>query len=509
MAAEPILIAKKVTKHYPGVVALNEVDFELRPGEIHALIGENGAGKSTFIKILSGCISRDSGEIIFKGKLIGDLDPQTSEALGIGVIYQEFNLIPYLTTAENIFLGNEILKKSGLRDEKKMEEESQKLFDLFGLDLNPREQVKNLSIAHQQMLEISKSLTKKVNILIMDEPSAPLTSIEIEKMFEIMRRLKKEGVAIIYISHKIEEVFEIADRVTVYRDGQYIKTLNTAETTRDELIRLMVGREITGYFPKADYTAGEEILRVENLTNKKIKNVSFSVKRHEILGLAGLIGAGRTETVRAIFGADPVFSGKIILNEKEISVNSPNEAINHGIGLIPEDRKQQGLLLKLNVRTNITFSVLKMLSRFGLIRKKKEDTLLDTYIKDLRIKCVNDKQLVANLSGGNQQKVVLAKWLARNCDILVFDEPTRGIDVGSKHEIYELLRKLAKEGKAIIMISSEMPELINISDRIIVMHEGAIKGELTSKHGFNQEEIMTLACMDDDSQIKDNKGAVQ
>lgn len=504
MRAKPILQLKSITKHYPGVTALDKVSFELMPGEIHALIGENGAGKSTLIKILSGCIVRDEGEIYLNGKAIGDLTPRLSEDLGISVIYQEFNLIPYLSIVENIFLGSEIVRH-GLRDQKKMLESAQEIFDMFKLNLDPRERVANLSIAQQQMVEISKALSKKTSILIMDEPSAPLTSIEIDKMFEIMRSMKQKGVAIIYISHRIEEIFEIADKITVLRDGQYIKTLDVAETNRDELIRLMVGREISGYFPKADYAAGDEILRVENLTNNKIKNISFSLRKHEILGLAGLIGAGRTETARAIFGADPLYSGKITLKGQEVAIKSPNEAIAKGIGLIPEDRKQHGLLLNLDVRMNLTFAVLKLLSRFGLIQKHKEGEVIDQYVRDLKVKCTTYRQLIANLSGGNQQKVILAKWLARNCDVLIVDEPTRGIDVGSKHEIYELLRKLAKEGKAIIMISSEMPELINISDRIIVMTEGEITGELTSADEFKQEVIMDLACFNEEAKAAEKK----
>ncbi len=493
MSTDSLLVMKGITKYYPGVVALKDVDFDLRRGEIHALLGENGAGKSTLIKILSGCIKRDAGDVILNGTSIKDLDPRLSEDMGIGVIYQEFNLIPYLTVLENLFLGKEVLKY-GFRDVSFMQKKAKKVFDMMGVELNLKEQVMNLSIAQQQLVEIAKSLLKEVKVLIMDEPSAPLTDIEIKKMYNIMRTLKRQGVGIIYVSHRLEEIFEITDRVTVFRDGRYIKTMDTSETSQEELIKLMVGREIHGYYPKADYEAGEEVLRVENLTNKKVKDVSFSVRSREILGIAGLVGAGRTETVRAIFGADPILSGKVFIHGKEIRLLSPAKTIKEGIALIPEDRKQQGLLLNLDVRNNISFAILKGLSKWGIIKKKREDKLIGAQIKDLQIKCVNDKQLVSNLSGGNQQKVSLAKWLATKSDVLIIDEPTRGVDVGAKHEIYEHLRNLAKSGKAIIMISSDLPELMNVSDRIIVMREGVIKGELMASQ-CTQESILNLACL--------------
>lgn len=492
MGNEIILEMRQVSKYYPSVRALENISFQLRRGEIHALVGENGAGKSTLIKILSGAIEQDQGGIFFEGAEIGPLDPRKSENLGISVIYQEFNLIPYLTVSENIFLGSE--KKGRLLvDDKRMRLETQRLLDSLGVGIEPEAQVKSLSIAYQQIVEIAKSLSKKTKVLILDEPSAPLSNREVEKLLKLVKRLKKNGVSIIYISHRIEEIFEISDRVSVLRDGCLVKTMPTGETDRAELIKLMVGRDLANYYPESRTTPEEEILSVEQFENKKLKGISFSLKKGEILGIAGLVGAGRTELARAIFGSDSISGGKIKRRGEAVQIKSPSDAIRFGIGLIPEDRKRQGLILGQTVKENCTLANLKKLSRLNLIKSKQEKEAVKKLIETLLIKCAGETQQVKNLSGGNQQKVVLAKWLFTDSEILIFDEPTRGIDIGAKQEIYELMRKLTAEGKSLIVISSEMQELIGMSDRILVMHEGRINGIL-QKGEITQDAVLDLAA---------------
>jgi ribose transport system ATP-binding protein len=491
MSELSILELRDIVKFYPGVIALNKVSIDFRPGEIHAIVGENGAGKSTLIKCITGCIEPSGGEIVFQGKTYSCLTPIEAIEKGIGAVYQEFNLVPFLSAAENIFYGREKRKKLFL-DHESMNREAKAIIEELGINIDPRTRVKDLTVAYQQMVEIAKTVSREVKFLILDEPSAPLTPPEIESMFAVLRRLKQKGVTILYISHRMEEIFQIADRVTVLRDGLYISTLNTAETDRGELIRLMVGRELSGTYPQRTAETGEVVLKAKNLRNDYIRDVSFELKKGEILGLGGLVGAGRTETVRAIFGADSLAGGQIFLNGKPLRIKNPKEAIRHGIGLIPEDRKRHGVLQALSVKVNVTFACLPALSKRQWIESRKENEIVKGLIANLQIKTPSESQFVKNLSGGNQQKVVLAKWLATKCDVLIFDEPTRGIDVGAKQEIYKLMRSLAEQGKSIIMISSEMPELLGMSDRIVVMHEGQVMGELNPRDA-TQETVLALA----------------
>lgn len=488
---ESILELKGIKKVYPGVIALDDVSIEFIKGEIHAIVGENGAGKSTLIKTITGAIEPTEGTIVFGGREYGKLNPIQAIEMGIGAVYQEFNLIPYLSVAENIFYGREI--KQGLfYDMNTMCEETDRIMKTLGIKVDPRARVKDLTVAYQQIVEIAKSVSRDVKVLILDEPSAPLTNAEIQAMFKIIRSLKEKGVTIIYISHRLEEIFELSDRVTVMRDSRYILTMNTKDTDRQCLISLMVGRELMDDYPCRASDSGENILEVKGMSTLYVHNIDFELKKGEILGFAGLVGAGRTEVMRAVFGADPVLEGEIRLQGKKVTIRSPQDAIRHGIGLIPEDRKHQGVLLGMSIKNNITLSSLKAVATMGYIDRKKEKRKLEQLKESLRIKTPSLEQLVKNLSGGNQQKVVLAKWLATNCQILIFDEPTRGIDIGAKQEIYKLMRDLVSGGKSIIMISSEMPELLGMSDRIIVMHEGRIVGEV-SRCEATQERILDMA----------------
>lgn len=488
---ETVLELKHVTKKFPGVVALDDVSLEIRKGEIHTLMGENGAGKSTLIKIITGAHQPTSGEFWFEGKKVENHSPFQARQMGIGVIYQELNLIPQLTVAENIFYGKE-LKKGLFLDKKEMNRRCREIIADLGVKIDPQTKVKNLSIAEQQVVEIVKAVSEEIKFLIMDEPSAPLTNTEIEKMFAIVKRLQEKGVAILYISHRLEEVFEIGDRTTVLRDGKYIITTPVNQIDKQGLIRYMVGRELGQDYPQATTGIGQVVLKVENLTNNRVKNCSFQLHQGEILGIAGLVGAGRTELARAIFGADPVKSGTVYKNGKVLHIKTPRDGINSGIGLITEDRKNQGLLLNKPIDYNTTYASMDKVSRGGVINFKQEKEMAEKYMTAMNIKAYDKSQKTGTLSGGNQQKVVLAKWLATDSDILIFDEPTRGIDVGAKAEIYLLMRKLVEQGKSIIMISSEMPELIGMSDRIIVIHDGCIKGTLAREEA-TQERIMYLA----------------
>jgi len=486
-----ILALRNLTKVYPGVTALDNVSMTFSQGEIHAIIGENGAGKSTLIKCITGCIQPTGGEIEFDSALYSHVTPTEAIAKGIGSVYQEFNLVPYLSVSENIFYGREIKKRLFL-DYDAMHAQTSEIMRSLGLSIDPKMRVMDLSVAYQQLAEIAKAVSRDVKLLILDEPSAPLTEPEIKAMFEILRKLKAKGVTILYISHRLEEIFQIADRVSIMRDGCYIATHNVGEIDRASLIRQMVGRELADVYPERSGSLGEVVLKAEKLSNYYLKGVSFSVRAGEILGFGGLVGAGRTETARAIFGADPLETGTVSISGKAVRVQSPKGAIDLGIGLMPEDRKQHGLLLKLSVSDNIAFSSLRSMARHGFIHKKQESAVIDARIADLQIKTPSSAQLVRNLSGGNQQKVVLAKWLTTKCKLLIFDEPTRGIDVGAKQEIHKLMRKLCEEGMAIIMISSDMPELLGMSDRIIVMHEGKVTGEL-SREDATQERMLDLA----------------
>ncbi len=491
MESKFILQLKSITKLYPGVVALDDISIAFKEGEIHALVGENGAGKSTIIKIITGAITPTKGSIFYNNSEIKYLNTAKTLDMGISAIYQEFNLIPYLTVAENIFYGREI-RRGIFVNYKQMEKKSKEILSNLGISINPKRMLKELSVGYQQIVEIAKSISRDTKVLIMDEPSAPLTNREIKYMFTIVKKLKERGVTIIYISHRLEEVFELSDRVTVMRDGKYVATLNTKDTNRKEIISLMVGRELGNDYPEKNVKTGNKILELKNISTKNVKNISFNLKSGEILGLAGIVGAGRTEVARAIFGADNILEGDIFINGKKVRIKSPSQAIKNGIGLIPEDRKQQGVLLRMSVRDNISYSSLNKLSKYGLINRKKEKISIEKICTDLKIKTPTLDQLVKNLSGGNQQKVVLAKWLLMDSKILIFDEPTRGIDVGAKQEIYNIMKELIEAGKSIIMISSEMPELLGMSDRILVMHEGRIAGEL-NKQEATQEIILSMA----------------
>ena len=482
--SDNILELKHITKLYPGVVALNDVSLE------------NGAGKSTLIKTCSGAITPTQGEIVINGKSFTGMTPQTSEQNGIGVIYQEFNLVGDLSVAENIFLGRAI-RKGMVIDLKAMERESKKILDSLNIKINPKTLVKTLSVGYQQMVEIAKAVSQNAKLLIMDEPSAPLTSAEVEAMFAIVDKLKAGGVSIIYISHRLDEIFRLADRITILRDGQYVTTLNTDETNKDELVKYMVGRQLTEVYPKRDEICvkDEVIFEAVNVSGNGDKNISFKIHRGEVLGLGGLVGAGRTEFAELMFGMRPKTAGKFIFKGKEISPKTPKDAIELGIGLVPEDRKKEGALLGMSIRCNINMPIYQRISKGTVINEKKEEEIAQTYRKEISIKTPTLDQLVKNLSGGNQQKVILAKWLAADSELLIFDEPTRGIDVGAKQEIYTLINHLVEQGKTVLMISSEMEELMGMSDRILILAEGNMTGEL-NKSEFNQERIMQLASIE-------------
>lgn len=494
VADNMVLQLKNIIKTYPGVVALNDVTIEVAKGEVHALVGENGAGKSTLIKTCTGAVVPDSGQVIVNGREVSSMTPKLSKENGIAVIYQEFNLVGELSVAENIFLGRAI-RKGVIIDRKAMVEASKEIFEQLDIDIEPNELVKNLSVGYQQIVEIAKAVSQKAQILIMDEPSAPLTKSEVERMFAMVDKLKSAGVTIIYISHRLDEIFRLADRITIMRDGEKIKTLNTAETDVNMLVSLMVGRELKETYPTRIPCIKEEVLlEVNNLYGNGLTDVSFQIRRGEILGFAGLIGAGRTELAELIFGVKPKTRGQIIFKGREISPKTPREAINHGIVLVPEDRKRQGALLSIDIKGNISMAILEKISVCSVINKNKEKEIADKYCKELKIKTPDIMQIVKNLSGGNQQKVILGKWLASNPDLIILDEPTRGIDVGAKYEIYKLINLLVESGKTVIMISSEMEEIMGMSDRIIVLSEGRITG-IIARQEFNQELIMSYASI--------------
>ena len=491
MHPKVVLSLKNITKQYPGVLALDNVSLDFVEGEVHALLGENGAGKSTLIKIIAGAIEPDIGAISMNGKSFAYMTPHTARSLGIEVIYQEFNLVPSLSVAENIFLGD----KTGrgiIVDFKAMVKRAEEVFRQFNIVIDPYALVRDLPSAQQQIVEIAKAVSKEVRLLIMDEPTAPLTVTEVDSMFEIVRRLKEQGVTIIYISHRLEEIFRISDRVSVLRDGQYVATRATADTDRQELIALMVGRQLKEDYPRRRTPLGDVALELVNLSGNGDCDISLSVRKGEIVGLSGLVGAGRTELARVIFGAEPVESGELFVEGKAVHIRSPEEAIALGIGLIPEDRKNQGIFLDMDVRWNISFGRVRQISRYMVVDRHREESIAEKYLDLLNIKTPSLDQQVKNLSGGNQQKVVLAKSLATESKILIFDEPTRGIDVGAKQEIYNLMCTLAEEGIAIIMISSDMEELLGMSDRIIVLSEGRFAGELPREQ-FSQTRILDMA----------------
>ena len=501
-----LVVMKDIEKSFPGVRALHNAQLELRSGEVHALMGENGAGKSTMMKILAGIYRRDGGEILLDGKPVEINSPRQAQDLGIGIIHQELNLMPHLTAAQNMFIGREPRKAAGLLlDEAKLNAQAAEIFASMHLKLDPRTLVGGLTIARQQMVEIAKALSYRSRVLIMDEPTAALNDAEINELFAIIARLKAEGVGIVYISHKMDELKRIADRVTVMRDGEYIGTVPAETTPVEKIISMMVGRALTEDRPHVpDHANSEVVLAVNNLNRGAIiRDVSFSVRKGEILGFAGLMGAGRTEVARAIFGADRRDSGDIFMHGKKVDIRMPQDAVRAGIGYLSEDRKHFGLATGMDVRNNV---VLASLRRFtgpgGLLKEAAMHDAASRYIDQLAIKTPSDRQEVRLLSGGNQQKIVIAKWLLRDCEVLIFDEPTRGIDVGAKNEIYKLLNALAQQGRAIIVISSELPEVLRLSHRIAVMCEGRLTGILPG--GASQEEIMHLATLRGDTANKNN-----
>ena len=464
-----------ICKSFPGVKALDHVDFELRSGEVMALLGENGAGKSTLMKVLSGVYTRDSGDMEIQGKAYGNLTPKQAQAAGVAIIHQELNMCRHLTVAENMFLGREKVRGVVL-NQREMEAEAAEVLGRLKIDISPRTVVGDLPISKQQMVEIAKALSMDARILIMDEPTSALTAREIEDLFRIIRDLRASAHGIVYISHRLEELQHIVDRVTIMRDGQYITTMNFADTTIDRIITHMVGREIKEKFPRVTCEKGKKIFEVKNLNaGRMVRNISFSLYEGEIVGFAGLMGAGRTETTRAIFGIDPKQSGQIFLDGREIAIHSPADAIRQGVVLAPEDRKKDGLCTKLSIRHNIALPNLDLLcNRLGVVSHSRENAMCDRAVRNLQIKTPSLDVDAANLSGGNQQKVVVAKWLARNSRVVLFDEPTRGIDVAAKVEIYHLMNQLKQQGIAVMFVSSELPEVLGIADRVIVMCDGQI-----------------------------------
>lgn len=494
MNTEYIVQMDHITKTFPGVRALDDVSFNLRSGEVLALLGENGAGKSTLMKILSGVYTCDSGQIQVFGQAIERMTPKRAKELGIAIIHQELNLCAHLSVAENIFLGQE-LAKGGIMHRRQMNERARELLKELSLDIGPETLVGDLSVSKQQMIEIAKALLCNAKVLIMDEPTSALTAKEINELFRIIHQLRSEGCGIVYISHRLEELQHIVDRVTIMRDGQYVTTVNFQDTTLDSIIANMVGRDIKEKFPRVQTPVGKTVFEVRNLNaGRMVRNVSFQLRAGEIVGIAGLMGAGRTETTRAIFGADPVDSGEILVDGKTVKIHNPRDAIHAGVVLAPEDRKKDGLCTKLSVRHNIALPNLDLISSkvFQVVNASKEKQMVEEATKSFQIKMANAEVNAASLSGGNQQKVVVSKWLARNSRVVIFDEPTRGIDVAAKVEIYHIMNQLKEKGIAVVFVSSEMPEILGMSDRILVMCDGRITGEMDIQEA-SQEKIMRYA----------------
>lgn len=485
---------KNICKSFDGVNALKAVDFNVKKGEIHALVGENGAGKSTLMKILAGVHNMDEGQILIDGCEVHISSPKAGIAHGISVIYQEFALVNDLTVAENIFIDN-LNKNKRIINWKKLRADAKEILDELGFgQIDPKKLISELSVAYQQIVEICKALSRKTSILILDEPTAVLSSNEVEQLFRLLKKLKESGVAIIYISHRMKEIFSICDRITVLKDGEYVATVETKDIDEKRLVNMMIGRDLKGYFPQRESKIGNIMMEVKNLKRKNtVNDVSFNVRAGEVFGISGLVGAGRTEAMRAIFGEDKKDSGAIFLDGKEIKINSPKTAVKYGISLLPEDRKNQGVLLDIPIIHNITISCLKKLSRFGGVIKRKEEVLFanDLVVK-LKIKLGSVQDNTSSLSGGNQQKVAISKLLAAGSRVLILDEPTRGVDVGAKIEIYNIINSLVEEGYAVIMISSEMPEIIGMCDRVAIMRGGKIVGEL-SKQDICEENLINYA----------------
>ncbi len=493
MAGEPLLEMRGIDKSFPGVHALRGVDLDLHAGEVLALLGENGAGKSTLIKVLAGAHVPDGGVIRIGGRDIVIGNPIEARRAGVAVIYQELSLVPSLSAADNIFLGREKTRGGWLRRGEE-NRQARELFARIGVAVDPRALCRNLSIAQQQVVEIAKALAIDSRILVMDEPSATLTPQEVDRLFQIIRDLKTHGLGIIYISHRLDEIFAVADRVMVLRDGRHVGTRPIAQVSRESLIEKMVGRRLDQEFPRRSVIPGPPRLVVKELRRgTKVRGVSFTLRRGEVLGLTGLVGSGRTETARLIFGVDRREGGTLELDGRKLNIQSPGDAIAAGIALLAEDRKGQGLVLAHSVRDNFALPNLQAWSRLGFLNRRREAAALGRFVDRLRIRLSSQDQRARTLSGGNQQKVILAKWLQRHCEVVLFDEPTRGIDVGAKFEIYQLINELAEQGKAILMISSELPEVLGMSDRILVMHEGRVTGEINDVSGATQEQIMALA----------------
>ena len=482
-----------INKSFGSNQVLKDAGFLLKDGEVHALMGENGAGKSTLMKILTGVYTKDAGTIYVDGQEVSYKNPQEAEKAGIVFIYQELNVLFDLTVEENLFMGKEITKKFGICDKKAMRAKAQEVMDRMGVKIPVNAVMSDLSVGQQQMVEICKALMVDAKVIIMDEPTAALTQSETEALFEVMNGLREKGVSIVYISHRMEEIFELCDRITILRDGSYIGTEYIKDITMDDVVQMMIGREIGERFPKRDCSIGEEVLRVEGLTHEKMfRDVSFSVRAGEVLGVSGLMGAGRTEIMQAIFGNLPVVSGKLFIEGKEVSIKNPRQAIAAGIGFITEDRKTEGLLLEKSIAENIELANLGKVSDNNVLSKKKGAELVKRGIEEFRIKCFGPEHECGNLSGGNQQKVVLAKWIYTDPKILILDEPTRGVDIGAKKEIYNVINEMAAKGVAVIMVSSELPEVLGMSDRIMVVHEGHVTGIIDGEQA-DQAKVMTLA----------------
>ena len=493
---ETLLQVTEVSKGFPGVLALDKVSFELRKGEVHALVGENGAGKSTLMKILSGVYQPDAGTLTYKGKEVRFQDSREASAAGIGIIYQELNLIPHLTVAQNIFIGREPRTWLGYIDDPKMNADACAILGRLNLSIDPATRLNELSISKQQMLEIAKALSHDSEVLIMDEPTSALTESEIDELFKVIHTLRNRGVGIIYISHRLDELKHIVDRITIFRDGRTIATREYAAITMDEIIQKMVGRKLENMFPpRTNLPTGEKLLEVKHLVRTGIlKDISFDVFRGEILGIAGLMGAGRSELARAIFGADPITSGDILMDGRKLDIHSPVDAIRHGIAYLSENRKEDGLAIKMTLDQNVTMANMDQVSkRFTIISRTQELQATQTFVDELEIHTSSLTQVVNNLSGGNQQKVVIAKWLFRDSRILIFDEPTRGIDVGAKFAIYALMERLSRQGVGVVMISSELPEILGMTDRVLVLHEGRLTATLRTRD-TSQEEILNYAA---------------
>ena len=494
MSATTLLEMNNIRKEFPGVLALKSVSLQVCAGEVHALLGENGAGKSTLIKVLGGIYIPEEGDIKIDGKPVHIGNVHDSQHFGVSVIHQELVLVPQMTVAENIFLGREPMIK-GVVDFRKMNRQASELLSSFDLDISPEQNINELTIAQQQMVEITKALSFNSQILVMDEPTSSLSEKEVTFLFQTIRKLKEQGVGIIYISHRMSELFEISDKVTVLRDGEYIGTVDTPKTTHDELIAMMVGRQLTNYYTRTFSDSQEKVLEVKNLSDGKLlKNVSFALHKGEILGFSGLVGAGRSEVMKCLFGLDPMTEGEIYLDGQKVEIRHPGDAMNLGIALVPESRKEEALFMAQSVKFNTSIKVLSKFIRGIFVNKKKEEDIATSYIKKMSIKTPSSLQVIENLSGGNQQKVVIGRWLATDPKILILDEPTRGVDVGAKAEIYAIMNDLASQGMAIIMISSELPEVINMSDRVIVMCNGSVTGSLTHKE-MDQEKIMHMATL--------------